>query len=175
MEQYNEKIGTRKDLVSYRIETAKSDLKSAKILLNAGEYKGANNRAYYAIFHAINAVHALDGRAFKRHKDAIANFNKDYVKTEIFPREVDRKIGEAEEIRHASDYDDFYIATREEAEEQIQTAKELVSRVEEYVQARWKKESEKTVQNAEYLDMIDRGIDQLSAGNGQEHELNETD
>ena len=69
MEQYNEKIGTRKDLVSYRIETAKSDLKSAKILLNAGEYKGANNRAYYAIFHAINAVHALDGRAFKRHKE----------------------------------------------------------------------------------------------------------
>ena len=53
--------------------------------------------------------------------------------------------------RHASDYDDFYIATREEAEEQIQTAKELVSRVEEYVQARWKKESEKTVRNAEYL------------------------
>ena len=118
MEQYNEKIGTRKDLVSYRIETAKSDLKAAKILLNAGEYKGANNRAYYAIFHAINAVHALDGRAFKRHKD--------YVKTEIFTREVGRKIGEAEEIRHASDYDDFYIATREEAEEQIQTAKELV-------------------------------------------------
>lgn len=122
MEQYNEKIGTRKDLVSYRIETAKSDLKSAKILLNAGEYKGANNRAYYAIFHAINAVHALDGRAFKRHKDAIANFNKDYVKTEIFPREVDRKIGEAEEIRHASDYDDFYIASKEETERQIAVA-----------------------------------------------------
>ena len=92
MEQYNEKIGTRKDLVSYRIETAKSDLKSAKILLNAGEYKGANNRAYYAIFHAINAVHALDGRAFKRHKDAIANFNKEYVKTEIFPREIGRRM-----------------------------------------------------------------------------------
>ena len=55
MEQYNEKIGTRKDLVSYRIETAKSDLKSAKILLNAGEYKGANNRAYYAIFH-LNVI-----------------------------------------------------------------------------------------------------------------------
>ena len=34
---------------------------------------------------------------------------------------------------------------------------------------------EKTVRNAEYMDMIDRGIDQLSAGNGQEHELNETD
>ena len=31
MEQYNEKIGTRKDLVSYRIETAKSDLKLSLI------------------------------------------------------------------------------------------------------------------------------------------------
>ena len=132
MEQYNEKIGTRKDLVSYRIETAKSDLKSAKILLNAGEYKGANNRAYYAIFHAINAVHALDGRAFKRHKDAIANFNKDYVKTEIFPREVGRKIGEAEEIRHASDYEDFYIGSKEESERQIAVAGEFIELVEKY-------------------------------------------
>ena len=50
-----------------------------------------------------------------------------------------------------------------------------VNKLIEYVQARWKKESEKTVRNAEYLDMIDRGIAQLSAGNGQEHELNETD
>ena len=98
MEQYNEKIGTRKDLVSYRIETAKSDLKSAKILLN--------------------------GRAFKRHKD--------YVKTEIFPREVGRKIGEAEEIRHASDYDDFYIASKEETERQIAVAGEFIELVEKY-------------------------------------------
>ncbi len=160
--------------VSYSI-TSKSDIKAAEILLAAKEFRGANNRAYYGIYHAILAVHALDGNAYKRHKDALANFNKNYVKTEIFPRKLGKKIVESEEIRHASDYDDFYIATREEAEEQIQTAKELVSRVEEYVQARWKKESEKTVRNAEYLDMIDRGIAQLSAGNGQEHELNETD
>ena len=44
-----------------------------------------------------------------------------------------RKIAEAEEIRHASDYDDFYIATREEVEEQIDTAVELVEKIEEYV------------------------------------------
>ena len=39
-----------------------------------------------------------------------------------------------------SDYDDFYIATKVEAEEQIQTAKELVKLVEEYVQKRWAQE-----------------------------------
>lgn len=67
----------------------------------------------------------------------MANFNKNYVKTEIFPRKLGKKIVKSEEIRHASDYDDFYIATREEAEEQIETAKELVARVEAYVQIRW--------------------------------------
>lgn len=132
MEQLNEESGTKKDLVLYRIQSAKSDLKSAKILLDAEEYKAANNRAYYAIFHAINAIHALNEKAYKRHKDAVANFNKDYVKTEIFPREIGRKIGEAEEIRHASDYDDFYIASKEESERQVAVATEFIQMVEKY-------------------------------------------
>ncbi len=129
--QHNED-GTVEDLVKYRIETAKSDLHSSKVLLEAQEYRGANNRAYYAIYHAISAIHALDGHAYKRHKDALANFNKAYVKTEVFPREIGRKIAEAEEIRHASDYDDFYVASKEEAVEQIETAEVIVKLVEEY-------------------------------------------
>ena len=136
MEQHDESFGTKKELVVYRIQTSKSDLKSARVLFDVQEYKGANNRAYYAIFHAINAIHALDGRAYKRHKDAISNFNKDYVKTEIFPREMGRKIGEAEVIRHASDYDDFYIDSREEAERQIMVANEFVQLVERYCMSR---------------------------------------
>ena len=80
MERHNKDVGTKEDLMLYRIRTAKENLRSARILLDAQEYKGANNRAYYAIFQAINAVHAIDGTAYKRHKDAIANFNKNYIK-----------------------------------------------------------------------------------------------
>ena len=140
MAQLNDETGTKKDLVLYRIQSAKSDLKSAKILLDAEEYKAANNRAYYDIFHAINAVHALNEKAYKRHKDAVANFNKDYVKTEIFPREIGRKIGEAEEIRHASDYDDFYIASKEESERQVAVAAEFIQMVEKYCTEKLDKE-----------------------------------
>lgn len=128
--------GNVSDLARYRIETAKSDLLSANILLKEGEYRGANNRAYYAIYHAISVVHALDGKSYKRHKDTLANFNKDYVKTEIFPKTFGRRIARAEEIRHASDYDDFYVATKEKAEEQIATAKELIEHVESYFLSR---------------------------------------
>ena len=55
-----------------------------------------------------------------------------YVKTGIFPREMGRKIAGVEEIRHASDYDDFYIATVEEVEEQIAVAEEFIQMVEDY-------------------------------------------
>lgn len=79
-----------------------------------------------------SAIHALDGKAYKRHKDALGSFNREYVKTEVFPREIGRKISRSEEIRHASDYDDFYIATREKSQEQIETAEELIKMVEEY-------------------------------------------
>lgn len=136
MKQPDDSIGTVKDLVIHRIETAKSDINSAKILLDAGEYRSSNNRAYYGIYHVISAMHALDGKAYKKHKDALANFNREYVKTEIFPRNIGRRISEAAEIRHASDYDDFYIATKIEAEEQIATAEELLNLVQKYCNER---------------------------------------
>lgn len=136
MKQPDNNIGTVKDLALHRIETAKSDIKSAQILLDAGEYRSSNNRAYYGIYHAISAIHALDGNSYKKHEDALANFNKEYVKTEIFPRNIGRRISEAAEIRHASDYDDFYIATKAEAEEQIDTALEVLELVQRYCNGR---------------------------------------
>lgn len=134
MEQHE--LGNEYDLAVYRLERAKTDVKSAKILFDAAEYKGANNRAYYAVYHAITAVHALDRKAYKRHKDALANFNKDYIRTEIFPRTMGRRISEAQEIRHASDYDDFYLATKSEALEQIETAENLIAMIDVYCKQR---------------------------------------
>lgn len=54
------------------------------------------------------------------------------MKTEIFPREIGRGISEVEVIRHASDYDDFYLASREETERQIAMADRLIQLVESY-------------------------------------------
>jgi len=135
MEQHND-IGTKEDLARYRITVAGDNLRAAKILLDNKELKSANNRAYYAVFHAINAVHALDGNSYKRHKDAIGNFNKIYIKEEIFPKEYGRKLAELEEIRHASDYDDFYIVSVEEAVEQVKIAEEFISLVDSYIHTR---------------------------------------
>ena len=134
MEQHSQEIGTRRDLVVYRLETAKNDLRSARVLLNIEDYKGANNRAYYSCFHAIDAVLAKEPVAFKKHKDTLSYFNKNYVHTEIFPRDIGRKISRLEIIRHKSDYDTFYIASKEDAAEQVSVAEEVIDLLGKYLE-----------------------------------------
>ena len=103
-------------------------------MLFEGElYKPANNRAYYSIFHSIRSVLSIEPIDFKKHKDVIAYFNKNYVNTEIFPKTIGRKISKANQIREDSDYDDKFVADRIQTELQIQTAEELLQLVENYI------------------------------------------
>lgn len=122
-----------KELSKHRVKQAREDLEASKLLYHEKFYKSANNRAYYSIFHSIKAVLALEPIDFKRHKDVIAYFNKNYVNTEIFPRKLGHKIAEATTVREDSDYDDEFIVKSEETEQQIETAEELLELVEEYI------------------------------------------
>ncbi len=118
---------------NYRLERAKQDLSDAEFSYENKRYLNANNRAYYAIFHAIKAVLALERVDFKRHKDVLAYFNQYYIKTEKFPRMISKKISQASKVREDSDYDDEFIPTDEETKLQIDTAKELIKLVEKYL------------------------------------------
>lgn len=121
------------ELAKYRLERAKQDLQDTELLYKNNSLLSANNSAYYAIFHAIQAVLAIERVDFKRHKDAIGYFNKNYINKEIFPRTLGRKIGQAFQIREDSDYDYKFIPKIEQTENQLETAKELISLVEEYI------------------------------------------
>lgn len=130
-------IGGAKELALYRMDMAKDDLAAAKMNFQNEFYRAANNRAYYAVFRAISACLALKFKAYKQHAQVIGNFNKDFVHTGIFPKEISRKISRAQEVRHASDYDDFYLVSIEDAREQIETAQEVVAMVEDYLKGRF--------------------------------------
>ena len=126
-------VGGAKELARYRIQAAKEDLAAAKSNLKEGFYRTANNRAYYAVFRAISACLALKFKAYKQHAQVIGNFNKDFVHTGVFPKEISRKISRVQEVRHASDYDDFYTVSFDDAKEQIDAAEEVVDVVERYL------------------------------------------
>ena len=125
-----------KELSNHRLEQAKEDLFAAKSLRDLKLYKSANNRAYYAIFHAIKSVLALEPIDFKRHKDVVAYFNKNYVRTEIFPKNMGRKISDAGSIREDSDYDDEFVVNPVATDAQIETAEELIDLVEKYIESK---------------------------------------
>ena len=105
----------------------------SELSLNNGRYKTCNNRAYYAIFHAMRAVHALIGFDSSKHSGIISEFQRAYIKTGIFDKECSIIIKTASEIRNDSDYEDFYITSREEAAEQLANARLFVGKVEEYL------------------------------------------
>lgn len=128
---------TVEDFAKYRLEKAKETLKTAEaIFKDIKDYTSANNRAYYSIFYAIRAVLALEQIDFKRHKDVIAYFNKNYINTEVFPKQIGRKISQAQRIREDSDYDDKYEPSYEKTQEQIETARELIQFVKKYIKER---------------------------------------
>lgn len=123
----------KKELSNYRLEMAIDTLKNAELCFDNGFYRDCINRSYYAAFYAMKAVLACGEIDFKRHKDVVAYFNKTYVATEVFPREMGKKLGQLKRLREESDYDDFFIASKEDAKDQLEAIKEFIPQIEEYL------------------------------------------
>lgn len=125
---------SEKDLSKYRLERAREDVKTAQINIENGLYKGAVNRSYYAIFHAIRAVNVLDGFDASKHSSVIAHFNQYHVHTGDFERGTYKIIKSAYTIREKCDYSDFFIVSKEDALEQYEKAVEFLKCVEEFLE-----------------------------------------
>ena len=106
---------------------------AAKATAKQGFYDVSANRSYYAIFHAARAVLALTGQDFRKHSGVIAFFRKEYVKTGIFETKLSDIIQDAFEIRTDCDYEDFYVVSKEDVEQQIHNAEFFFFFIEEYL------------------------------------------
>ena len=118
------------DLSKTRLQIAKERLAFAEEILKLGDYKTVANRSYYAVFAAMRAVLALQGFDSKKHSGIIAEFRREYIKSGLLPKELSPIIEALVEIRQGSDYDDFYLISKEEVEEQLHNAQQVVRIVE---------------------------------------------
>lgn len=124
---------TRKDLCLYRIEKAEKCLSSAKLLMQSEDYCGAANRSYYSIFHSIRSLLALEGIDFSKHAGVMSYFQQKYVKSGIFEKEFSKILTESFQARSESDYDDYYVISKEEVTVQIQNAQVFLNGIIQYV------------------------------------------
>ena len=125
--------GSVTDLSRYRLEKAAEDMETAVENLTAGRYRASINRSYYAVFHALRAVTALDRFDSGKHSGIIAFFNQHYVKTGVFDKEISKMIDACYRLREKADYDDFFPASREDAVRQIEKAKCVIQAVERFI------------------------------------------
>lgn len=126
-----------KALANYRIERARQDLETAKINYRHNKLVQSVNRSYYAIFHALRALLAYDSYDSKRHSSIIGFFNKKYIATGKIDQEYYKVIANAFDIRTKSDYQDFYIVSQIEAEEQLSNAEKFIEMVEAYIEKQY--------------------------------------
>jgi uncharacterized protein (UPF0332 family) len=135
------------DLSAYRIVKAKDDLETAEMNLKENKLSQSINRSYYAMFHSVRALLALDKFDSKKHTGVISFFNQHYIKTGKIETEYSKMFFEAFDIRHESDLCDFYFAAREDAQSQLENAKKFLKRLEEYIETAINKENDEDEEN----------------------------
>jgi len=121
------------DLASFRLQQARRCLRAAEVNIAADLFKDAANRSYYCIFHAMRAVLALDRFDSKKHSGVISAFRQNYVKTGVFTADISDIIRISFTVRNESDYEDFYVISKEKVAGQIENARAFLAAVEEYL------------------------------------------
>ena len=123
----------KKALSKLRMENAEECLRDAAMLLQTGSYKSSANRSYYAVFHAMRSVLALDGIDRRHHSGIISEFRRLYIKTGIFSAEYSKIIEDQLIFRTGSDYNDYFVISREDAAAQTVSARRFLDAIEAYL------------------------------------------
>ncbi|MGC1305671.1 MAG: HEPN domain-containing protein [Phormidesmis sp.] len=91
-------------LVKYRLAEAQETLREAKLLLGCSAFRGSINRSYYAMFYALLGLLATRGLGTSKHSGVISLFDREFVRTGVFSKELSRSLRRAFDERQANDY-----------------------------------------------------------------------
>jgi uncharacterized protein (UPF0332 family) len=110
-------------------------LEEARVLLDAGGFEGACNRAYYAMFDAAHAALLVAGVTVpdaspKTHRSLIASFGLNLVKVGMIEPELGSALNKVERLRKLADYTGETV-TDEDARWAVDQAGALVDTVRE--------------------------------------------
>jgi len=118
-----------RDLIAYRLQQADRASAEAQLLRQGGYLLGAVNRAYYAMFYAIQALLAHRGLKTSTHSGVLSLFDREFVKTAFFDRRFSKWLHELFELRQDADYTDMFLVTEDQTDEALENARTFVSKV----------------------------------------------
>jgi len=117
------------------VDLAAEKLESAQVLLNAGQWRDAAALSGYCVFHAASAVLLSKGLALSGHGQTLVAFNREFVKTGVFPREFGARLARMERDRQAGEYHATSIISDTIAREDVAMAAEVLAACRRYLEA----------------------------------------
>lgn len=121
-------------LARYRLKKAQQCANTARNILFDGDYETSIDCSCRAYFHGMRAVMALDGLAPKEDLSLSERFIDRYIRTGIFEERFSTTLKEAFELNSACVYEDFFMATKQAAEQQMEGASAFLKAAEHYIE-----------------------------------------
>jgi len=112
---------------------AKRYLRSADLLLGDADYESSVSRTYYAMFYCAQAALLTKNMTFSSHRGVIAAFGEQFIKTNVFPRELGRELNRAFGKRQLGDYEYTSVVSDEDARQLLTTGKEFCCTIERWI------------------------------------------
>ena len=123
----------QRELIASYLEKARGKLRVARDLMARGEWDDAVSRAYYAAFHAAQAVLLTEGQHADTHQGVLTLFSLLLVKTGKFDRKWARAFANLKDDRESGDYDALSWLDEAAANRAVEEAAGFLDAVNTYV------------------------------------------
>ncbi|MGN1152793.1 MAG: HEPN domain-containing protein [Candidatus Gastranaerophilaceae bacterium] len=124
----------RELLVSRAFEKSDEAMQTAKLNLDNDLLSSAQNRIYYGIFYAVNALAYKYGFITSKHGQLLSWFNKKFIhEDKIFDKELFKIYKYNFDNRQKSDYDFIYQPVKEDVELSYQDGIYFIDIIKQYL------------------------------------------
>ena len=124
---------TTKALINGYLQKAEKKLGVAEKLFKSDDYEDSVSRAYYAVFHAAQALLLSEGEKAETHKGVVTLFGLLFVKTGKFSKNLGKNLANLKDDRENSDYEVFSYMDKETANTALREAREFLKEAESYL------------------------------------------
>jgi len=127
----------KQTLVKYRLDRANESIKAAQLLFENKLFISAMNRIYYSMFYSVQALLVLNEKAFSKHGQVKGYFNKEFIKSGIFPKQFGKLFNAVFEYRQKFDYVDLLIPEEKLISDYIIEARKFIDQISSFLDGKF--------------------------------------
>jgi uncharacterized protein (UPF0332 family) len=126
-------IGSKQDLINYRLKRAKETLEDANILAENSKWNSTINRLYYSAYYAVMALLLKYDFKPTTHNGAKHHFSEHFIKTGIISKDFGKFYSQLFAWRQKGDYDDLFDFNEEKVMPYFKPVGELIIIIEKLI------------------------------------------